>query len=134
MKVVLDTNVFISGIVFGGYSREILEAIIEGKIILFISENIINEVKDVLQRKKFNFSLSITRQIINEIDAISEFIIPRKSHHVVMRDPDDNIIIDCAVEAKADYIITGDEDILVLKNFKDIKIVNPRDFVERYYK
>jgi putative PIN family toxin of toxin-antitoxin system len=132
IKIVLDTNVFISGIIFGGYSKEILEAAVEGKVQLAVSDDILNEISEVLQRKKFNFMPSITRQIISEIEKISEVITPKQSFKAVKRDPADNIIIDCAFEAKADFIITGDKDLLELKEFKNIEIVNPKKFKEEY--
>jgi putative PIN family toxin of toxin-antitoxin system len=134
LNIVLDTNIFISGIVFGGYSREIIVAVLEGKLRLFISQNILNELSDVLQRKKFAFPITVVRQIVNEIESISQLVIPKKSHRIVARDPVDNLIIDCAVEAKADFIITGDQDLLVLKKVNDIPIVNPRTFIENHFR
>jgi uncharacterized protein len=130
IKVVLDTNVYISGFLFGGNSREILNLIIEGKLQLFISDDILLELKGVLQREKFDFPLDIIHHILNEIEMISELVIPVEKHEVVERDPDDNIIIDCAVFSNSDYIITGDKDLLVLDLYKNTKIVSPADFLD----
>ncbi len=129
VKVVLDSNIYISGIIFGGNPRKIIDLIIEGKIRLCISSDILIEIKEVLERDKFGFSSDITQQIIFEIESLSECLTPRKKHSVVKKDADDNIIIDCAIEANADYIITGDDDLLSLKEYKKIKILSPVEFL-----
>jgi putative PIN family toxin of toxin-antitoxin system len=128
--VVLDSNIYISGIIFSGNPRKIIDLVIEGKIKLCISSDILIEIKEVLERDKFGFSSDITQQIILEIESLSEFITPTKKHSAVKRDAGDNIIIDCAVEADADYIITGDDDLLSLKKYKRIKIINAGDFIK----
>ena len=130
IKVVLDTNVYISGFLFGGNSREILNLITEGKLQLFISDDILLELKGVLQREKFDIPLDIIHHIINEIEIVSELVVPLDKHDVVDRDPDDNIIIDCAVFSNSDFIITGDKDLLVLGSYKNIKIVSPSDLLD----
>ncbi len=129
--IVLDTNVYISGILFGGNSRDILNKIIEGKITLYISDDIFGEIKDVLSRKKLDFPPEIVHNIINEIESISELIYPTAFYNIVEKDKDDNIIIDCAVEAKADFIVTGDKILQEIKSFKGIEILSPRDFLDR---
>ena len=130
IKIVLDTNIFISGILFGGNPRTILNLIIEGKFKLFVSDDILNELKEVLNRKKFNFPTENIHHILNEIELISELITPSQHYEVVDRDPDDNIIIDCAVASGADFIITGDKDLLEIGSFKNSKIVHPSDFLD----
>jgi len=127
---VIDSNIFISGIIFGGNPRKIIDLVTEGKIQLYISSDILREIKEVLERDKFGFSQNITQQIIFEIESLSEFVSPKSKHSIVNRDPDDNIIIDCAMEAKVDYIITGDYDLLSLKEYKNIKIINASDFMD----
>ncbi|OHD67835.1 MAG: putative toxin-antitoxin system toxin component, PIN family [Spirochaetes bacterium RBG_16_49_21] len=129
LKVVLDSNIFISGIIFGGKPRKIINLIIEGKIRLYISSDILLEIKEVLERDKFGFSQTITQQIIFEIESLSYLVTPKNKHSIVSRDGDDNIIIDCAVEAKADYIITGDNDLLSLKEYKSTKIINASELI-----
>ena len=130
LKVVFDSNIFISGIIFGGNPRKVIDLVIEGKIQLCISSDILIEIKEVLERDKFGFSPEITQQIIIEIELLSEFITPTKKHSAVKRDAGDNIIVDCAVEAGADYIITGDDDLLSLREYKKVKIISARDFIK----
>ena len=126
----IDSNIFISGIIFGGNPRKIIDIVTEGKIQLYISSDILREIKEVLERDKFGFSQNITQQIIFEIESLSEFVSPKSKHSIVNRDPDDNIIIDCAMEAKVDYIITDDYDLLSLKEYKNIRIINASDFMD----
>ena len=131
IKVVLDTNVFISAILFGGNSRIILNEVIAGKLKLFISEEILIEIQDVLARKKFDFSPEITRYIITEIEQISEIVYPKIEHNIVLKNPDDNMIIDCAIESKVDYIISGDKDLQDIIFYKKIEIISPEDFLNK---
>ncbi len=131
LKVVLDTNIFVSGILFGGNARTILNLIIQGKLRLFVSEEILAELSDVLRRKKFDFPLENIRHILYEIELISEFITPEIHHEITAKDPDDNMIIDCAVAAQADYIVSGDSDLLELVTFQKIGIVSPNDFLKK---
>jgi len=130
LKVVLDTNVLISAVLFGGNPRKILHHVIRGNVKLCISEQIIDELKRVLKRPKFGFSPEIIQLIVNELIMLSEFIIPRIKIDVIQVDPEDNKILECAAEAGANYIITGDIHLLELQSFKEIKIVNPAKFIE----
>ncbi len=130
LKIVLDTNIFISGILFGGKPRKIIESIIEGKVELYLSSGILNEIKEVLEREKFGFPEHISRQIVFEIESIGHLVRPVEKHSVVHRDDDDNVIIDCAVDAGADFIITGDDDLLSIHEFNNITIISASDFIK----
>lgn len=132
IKVVIDSNIYISGILFSGNPRIILDLAIKGKIQVYISPDILSELKDVLSKKKFSFSPNIIQSIIGEIESITTLIVPLKKHNIVTRDIDDNIIVDCAIESNAEFIITGDNDLLSLKEFKNVKIIKPVDFLELY--
>ena len=132
IKVVLDTNIYISGILFAGKPREVLDLAIKGKIHVFISPDILSELRDVLSRKKFGFSPERVDIIIREIESITTMINPAKKYSIVSHDSDDNIIIDCAMESRVEYIITGDNDLLCLNKYKRITIINPALFIEEY--
>jgi len=132
IKVVLDTNIYISGILFAGKPREVLDLAIKGKIHVFISPDILSELRDVLSRKKFGFSPERVDIIIREIESITTMINPAKKYSIVSHDSDDNIIIDCAMESRVEYIITGDNDLLCLNKYKSITIINPALFIEEY--
>ena len=129
MKVVLDTNVLISAIMFGGKSRDILEMGISGKIKIAVSQDILKELAEVLVDKKFRVPVSFVQQTIHELSEITELVIVTDRITVIKDDPDDNHILECAVSAKADYIVSGDSDLLGLKHFKKIKILSPSDFL-----
>lgn len=130
IQVVLDTNVIISGLIFFGPPRLVLKHVIEGDIILCISEEIINEVKGVLEEKKFNYPPEITAIIRRELISISKLINPRKKLKIIEKDPKDNMVLECALEGQVDYIVSGDTHLLELKRFQDITIVKPSDFIK----
>jgi len=106
LKVVLDTNVILSAILFGGKPRQIIEVALEGSIRIYVSAAMIAELQGVLQRLKFGFNSQIIQSIISEIMSFSDWIVP-----------------------KADYMVTGDKHLLQLKEFRGIKIVNPDHFI-----
>ena len=133
IKVVLDTNIYISGILFAGKPREVLDLAIKGKIHVFISPDILSELRDVLSIKKFGFSPERVDIIIREIESITTMVNPAKKYSIVSHDSDDNIIIDCAMESRVEYIITGDNDLLCLNKYKSINIINPALFIEEYF-
>jgi len=128
--VVLDSNVLISAIVFGGKPRVILESIIEGKLKLAFSEALLEEIEAVLQGKKFRFSPQITDLIITELQSISEILHPTSTVSVIKKDPADNKVIECAIAANADFIISGDAHLLELGEYRNIKILSPSDFCD----
>ena len=132
IKAVLDTNIYVSGILFTGKPREVLDLAIKGKILVFISPDILSELKDVLSRNKFGFSFDRIDMIIREIESITTLVNPSKKYSIVSRDSDDNVIIDCAMESKVEYIITGDNDLLSIKSYKSINIISPALFIKEY--
>ena len=131
LKVVLDTNVLISAILFGGKPRQILEKAIRGEIRLCLSEPILEELKGVLQRSKFDYSPEMIQVILTELTGISDFVNPSKTIDVVSQDPEDNRIVECAVEAGANYIITGDFHLLKLSRYRNIEVLNAGAFLEK---
>ncbi len=131
LKVVLDTNVLISAILFGGKPRQILEKTIRGEIRLCISEPILDEFRGVLQRPKFDFSPEMIEVILTELTRVADFVNPSKRIGVVLEDPEDNRVLECAVEAEANYIVTGDSHLLKLSRYQNIEIVNAVAFLEK---
>jgi len=126
-KVVLDTNVFISGLVYGGNSEKILRLFKDDQIELLISPQTHAEV--LLKLPKF----PLTNNYINEQDALIQAkatkVVPKKKVRV-SRDPKDNMFLELAQEGKAKYLITGDKDLLTLKSFRGTLIVTPKEFLE----
>jgi len=131
VKVVLDTNIYISAILFGRKPEEIRKLSQEGKIELLVSEAIIAEVAEVL-RKKFDWESWQISQVIDEIRETAILVIPRQTLSVIKKDEDDNRILECAVEGKAHYIISGDKrHLLPLKEYQGIKILSPAEFLRK---
>jgi len=129
MRAVLDTNVWVSGIVFGGVPFRILEIALESDFELIVSTDIIEEVEGVLASKKFGFSVSDIEEAVQPLLDIAEFVIPQTKLSVIKRCPADNRILECALEGKADYIVTGDiRDLGKLGIFRGIRIISPRTF------
>jgi len=128
-RIVLDTNVLISSLLFGGAPREILEMIIAGSIDCSLSTAILDELRDVLQRPKFGFSSQQALAIVEELCSLCEIVSPSLKIRVVKADPDDDRVIECALEAKAGIIVSGDAHLLELGTHKGIRILSPRDFL-----
>lgn len=126
-KLVLDTNTIVSAFFWDGNEAELLRKIEQEKALLFISKEILQEVEQVINRPKFKqimINANITPdQIIQKVISLAHLVIGPELDIKVCRDPKDNKVLECVVHAKADYIISGDEDLLVLKNFQGIPIV-----------
>jgi putative PIN family toxin of toxin-antitoxin system len=133
MKVVIDTNIFVSSF-FGGNPRRIIDLWKKGKINLCLSKDILDEYVDVLQRvglkeeEEIEELLSLFAKGFNIV-----FTTRTPKIKAVKDDPDDDKFIECAVALKAEAIITGDKAIKVLGEYMGIKILNPQQFL-KYYK
>ena len=129
---IVDTNVFISALGWGGNARKIMKLWGDNKIKIITSVDVLNELREVLFRKKFNF---INKEDKNELlFLLSEYseIWTVKSNIKKSRDTKDDMILNLANDAKVDFIITGDEDLLVLKKHGKTKIVTPKQFLEYF--
>jgi len=134
MKLVLDTNVFISSFFWSGNPRKIMTRIIERKDVLFASNEILQEVFFVMSRPKFNVSHHQVVHFVNSIAEISSRVNLLGTVKGVCRDSDDDKILECAILGKVDFIITGDKDLLILKKFKEIPILSPLEYIEKIKK
>jgi putative PIN family toxin of toxin-antitoxin system len=134
MRVVLDTNTVISGLFWRGRPFEVLELMRSGKIKVYTSEAIREELLDVLQRPKFSQKLALlnssAQEVVNRFISWVEVIEVGEVAKVVASDPDDDQIIACAKLANADFIISGDADILNLKDEISIPVVNAGQFLD----
>ena len=106
-----------------------LELAREGKINLTASKEILDEMAEVLVRK-FNFTAEEAAEAQRRISAIARAVMPAVQLAVIKEDPDDDRILECAVTAGSDYIVTGDKDLLRLRQYDAIRIVNVADFLE----
>ena len=134
LKVAIDTNVIVSGLTMSaGNPHEILEAWRRGDIVLLVSTAIVNEVVNVLGRPFFRDKRHITVEDIDRIERVlrtDALVVSPEAHlHVVENDPDDDRILECALEGEADYVASGDRHLLALKRYRSIPIVTARELV-----
>ena len=128
IRVLPDTNIIISSVFWIGNPYEVIRRGILGGYKLVISAEILDEVVDKL-RNKFQFPEESIQELIDILMTYCH-IVEVTSKFDVVRDKKDNKIIECAFDGKADYIVTGDPDLLVLKDFKGIKIIKAKEFLE----
>jgi putative PIN family toxin of toxin-antitoxin system len=130
MRVVLDTNVLISALAFpGSKPDQILSRIRRGEIDLFISSFILSELDRVL-REKFRLTKKEAQDRVNAISSIAHLVEPTERIQVVTAKDDDNRILECAIEAQADFLVTGDkEHLLPLGSLRDTRLISPSEFV-----
>lgn len=131
MRVVADTNILISGLLWDGNEAEILKMCKTGETDLIISPDIIIELESVLSRNKFSLTKAEIDSAIGEILSISKIVNPRTAVKVMKEDPDDNIILECAIEGNAKLIISGDKHLLDLNKYEGIEILKAKAFLNR---
>lgn len=129
-RVVLDSNVLISALHFGGKPEELLLLANQGEIELVVSPFILDETARILKEKlgwrekEIQAALGLIREVATVID-------PKLRLNIIPEDESDNLILACAVEAKADFLVTGDKrHMLALKRYQGIQILTPRDFLD----
>jgi hypothetical protein len=135
MKIVLDTNVWLSGVFWDGEASKILEKAENKNIQIIISEDILSEIITVLNKEsKFqkyilNLKLSI-EDLLRTILSISTLIETKTKLDIIKADPKDNIILEAAIEGKVEYLISYDNHLLNMIEFRNIKIVSPGEFLK----
>ncbi len=129
MRAVADTNVYIAALNFGGTPEEILGLVRAGIIQLFMSPSMLREIEAVVLRKS-HWSPRDVRKAGVAIQGFSRLVRPQEAVHVITDDEPDNCILECALEAGADFVITGDRHLRQLNTFRGISIVSPREFIE----
>lgn len=133
-RVVLDTNVLVSAVHFGGPPEELLLLANQGAIQLFISPFILEETSTVL-RKKLGWENKRIKGLLKAIEEVAAIIEPETELTVIKNDAADNRILECAVDAKADFLVTGDKrHLLPLRHYKGIRIITPRQCLDILFK
>ena len=130
MRVVLDTNVFMSSFLGTGSPRKIIDFWKEGKITICLSKEIVDEYVEVLER----LGLSGEKEVEEFLQLFARnfhslFTAKTPNLEIVKNDPDDNKFFECAVALKAQFIISGDKAVLKIKNYMGIKILSPKQFI-----
>ena len=135
MRAIIDTNVFIAGLLWRGSPHVLLEHARAGTLAVISSSTLIAELEDVLGRAKFAAIFSKTstslERTIAEVRQLAELIDPPPLERPVCRDSTDDHVLALALAANADMVVSGDDDLLVLRSFANIPIVTPADAVKR---
>jgi len=131
--IVIDTNVLISSFLFSGIPNKVLQLVINEDCDLYLSHDILNEFLHVLSRTKFELAPLQIKQFYEELIHITNIVYPKSEYRVVKEDPDDDILFYCAVEANADFLVTGNKHVLKVKSFMNVQVITPRDFLDKYY-
>ena len=130
MRVTLDTNVFISATQWeSSVAHKLLIKMIEKDFEVFTTQEILEEFAKVLKRD-FKYEDEEVSNIIIKIMFFTNIIEPSVDLDVVLEDPDDNKIIECAIESESDYIVSYDKHLLKIKEYKSIKILTPEEMFE----
>lgn len=129
-RVVFDTNIFVSGIIYGGSPLACIDLAREGKVEHFTSNNIILELAIKL-REKFDWEDIRISRVVHNISTYSHIVNPKFNVDVIKSDPTDNRVLEVAKEAGADYIVTGDKrHVLPIKKFGKTNIVTAAQFLK----
>ena len=130
MRVVLDTNVIVSALLFGGYPERVLLAGLRGEIQLLTSQALLQELENVLS-KKFKLGVRLVKDTIDLLKTLAEIVETTSQLKAIAHPDDDNRVLECAVDGHAEFIVTGDtKHILPLKEYKGIKILTPSEFAK----
>ena len=127
MAVTFDTNVLLSATLWdASVAQKLLHDLIRKSIKIYSSLEIINEYQRILKRD-FDFSDEDTDRITGKILEFVVLVNPKEKLNLVEEDPDDNAIIECALESKSEYLITYDKHLLKIEKYKEIKIIRPEE-------
>ena len=131
MRAVLDTNVVISAIFFGGMPLKIVRAAFAKNVELVASRAVLREYREVAERLHARFPFVNYRRPLSILESKLIIVRPVALGETVCRDPDDDAIIACALGGKAKVICSGDDDLLALNGFRGLEIMQPSDFCQR---
>ncbi|QOS13614.1 homolog to endonuclease VapC (plasmid) [Haloferax gibbonsii] len=131
VTVVFDTNVLISGFGFGGKPKECIDLAVMGYVQMVISEDALDEFRRVLTYDRLPFDEEEQQTLPDDLIRLTgaKVINPEVSVEVIEDDPDDDVFLECALAAGADYIVSGNDHLLDEHPFRGIKIVEPAEFL-----
>jgi putative PIN family toxin of toxin-antitoxin system len=132
LKVVIDTNVFVSGVFFSGPPYQILKAWQSGELELAVSQEILDEyqrVGKILERDRPGIDIS---PILNFVVEHASVYQPARLKQPVCEDPDDDKFISCALASRSNVIVSGDKHLLKVSGYQGIEVLKPRQFTDRY--
>jgi uncharacterized protein len=128
-RVVADTNIFVSAVMFGGLPGAFLDLAIVGAFTLVVSAVLLDELDEKL-RVKFEVAPNDATMIRAKLQGIAEIVTPDVVLVVIEEDPDDDRVLECAVTGRADCIVSGDRHLLKLGDYDGIAIMTVRQFLD----
>jgi len=132
VKIVLDTNVLVSGIFFGGPPQDILRAWRDGKVQLVISPDILSEYIRVGEVLSKQFPAIDIRPFIDLVTVNADMVSSADSAGAICNDPDDDKFFLCAISARCKIIVSGDKHLLVKSGYGGVQVLKPREFFEKH--
>ena len=132
MRVILDTNVFISGIFFSGPPYKVLRAGQDKKFRIVASPAILEEYQRVAETLSSQYPGVDIQQIIDLLISHADLVVPERLKGPICEDPLDDKFLECAIAGKAEFIISGDKHLLKVSAYQRIKIISPRQFMEKH--
>jgi len=130
VRAVIDTNITVSGFLFGGLPLGIINAALSRRFIWVTSPSLMAETHRVLQSEKFGLTTQETQKLTRALWETVDIVRPKHTLNVIQRCPADNRVLECAVEGECSLIVTGDRrDLLSLEHYRHIKIIKARDFL-----
>ncbi len=129
LKIVADSNILLSSIFWSGNPYKIIQRAVNQEILIFVSHQILDELRRILKRD-FKIDEQEITDIIDSIALFTHFVEPKEKIDFIKEDEKDDIILECAVAACADYIVSGDHHLKDLGKFRNIKIVSAAKFLE----
>jgi putative PIN family toxin of toxin-antitoxin system len=130
MRVVADTNIFISALMFGGLPGTFLDLAFAGSFLLVASPILLDELDEKL-RLKFELLPADADLIRTRIEAVADIVSATVTLSVIKADPDDDRVLECAVTGRADAIVSGDRHLLNLGSYEGIRIITVRQFMDQ---
>jgi len=134
VRLVLDTNIVVSGLIWGGVPRQLLDRGRDGRVTLFTSSQLLDELADVLERGKFATMLTAQQItptfLMQRYGMLARLVTPQPIERTVPNDADDDVVLATALSAQAKIITTGDSDLLMLHPWQGIQIFNAADTLQ----
>jgi len=131
LRVTLDTNTYVSALEFGGVGARLLGMARAGMIRIDVSDAILDELVSVL-RDDFAWEAYRLHFAREQLAKLGNLVTPKKAIDAVKEDPDDDRILECALEAGSEFIVTSDKDLLRLSAYSNIRIVTPSQLLEQH--
>ena len=129
IRVVIDTNVYISALMFGGLPGSLLDLMFLKSFVTIVSPVLLDELEEKLCLK-FEVTAEDAAAVRRKISSVAQVVEPSKAIQAVKQDPDNDRVLECAVAGPADYIVTGDRHLLMLGEYRGTSIIRAREFLD----